>query len=36
MKPALVRVEDLTVRFEARERVVHAVNGVDLALGEGA
>ena len=35
MKPALVRVEDLTVRFEARERVVHAVNGVDLALGEG-
>ncbi|MBM3478723.1 MAG: ABC transporter ATP-binding protein, partial [Alphaproteobacteria bacterium] len=35
MKPALVRVEDLTVRFEARERVVHAVNGVDLALAEG-
>ena len=31
----LVRVEDLTVRFEARERVVHAVNGVDLALAEG-
>ena len=35
MRRELVRVEDLTVRFEARERVVHAVNGVDLALAEG-
>jgi peptide/nickel transport system ATP-binding protein len=32
MSEPLVRVEDLTVRFATRERVVHAVNGVNLAL----
>jgi peptide/nickel transport system ATP-binding protein len=31
----LVSVEDLTVRFDTGERVVHAVNGVDLTLDEG-
>ncbi len=32
---ALVRVEDLHVRFRTAERTVHAVNGVDLSLGQG-
>jgi len=31
---ALVEIRDLTVRFTG-ERVVHALNGVDLTLGEG-
>jgi peptide/nickel transport system ATP-binding protein len=35
MTDALLRVEDLTVRFAADGRVVHAVNGVDLTLAEG-
>jgi len=34
MTEPLVRVEDLTVRFATRDRVVHAVNGVSLALAE--
>ena len=34
MNDELVRIEDLTVRFATRERVVHAVNGVSLALAE--
>jgi peptide/nickel transport system ATP-binding protein len=33
--PPLVSVENLTVRFDTGERVVHAVNGVDLTLAEG-
>jgi peptide/nickel transport system ATP-binding protein len=32
---ALVRVRDLAVRFVARDRVVHAVNGVDFDLQAG-
>jgi peptide/nickel transport system ATP-binding protein len=35
MSAPLVRIEDLTVRFATRDRVVHAVNGVNLALAPG-
>jgi peptide/nickel transport system ATP-binding protein len=35
MTSPLVRIEDLSVRFETDGRVVHAVNGVDLALAPG-
>jgi peptide/nickel transport system ATP-binding protein len=34
MTESLVRIEDLTVRFATRDRVVHAVNGVSLAVAE--
>lgn len=39
LKPAneapLIRLRDLHVRFESRDRTVHAVNGVDLDLAAG-
>jgi peptide/nickel transport system ATP-binding protein len=35
MTAALIDVADLHVRFAGGERVVHAVNGIDLTLGRG-
>ncbi|MBM3521389.1 MAG: ABC transporter ATP-binding protein [Alphaproteobacteria bacterium] len=34
MTEPLVRITDLVVRFQTRDRVVHAVNGVSLAVAE--
>ncbi|MCE2919783.1 MAG: ATP-binding cassette domain-containing protein, partial [Roseomonas sp.] len=31
----LIRLRDLHVKFESRDRTVHAVNGVDLDLAAG-
>ena len=30
----LIRLRDLHVKFESRDRTVHAVNGVDLDLAD--
>ncbi|MGA8551575.1 MAG: ATP-binding cassette domain-containing protein, partial [Stellaceae bacterium] len=34
-EPPAVEVEDLSVRFRLRYRVIHAVNGVSFSLASG-
>ena len=35
MSRPLVRLRDLNVTFRTRDRTVHAVNGVDMDVGQG-